>query len=322
MHSSPFRYRECGGRVGAVNPMDSAKLGIVLVLLAMVPPIARADKTGEAWLQKCLDAETRAGSISAQFTHEFKENGQLRTQTGTIEIKKPNFAHIVVVAAKKETTGNVVINSDGKNFITYSQSDNDYALEAADVGGGNIARNNILETAIFFNPDMLNRLRSLASGVKVVSEVSVGNAPCKVLRFDGIQGITLKLYIGADGLIRGTLKKFNGDTDETHLVGLKSNADLAPVAFRWQPPRSAKTVQQVAASMAQQANSVPQQAISLLPVGRKAPDFTLPRCDGGSLTLSSVITSHKAILLNFWSYFCGPCRAGTATSQQDAVRIE
>jgi outer membrane lipoprotein-sorting protein len=264
---------------------------------------ARADRAGDALLQKCVDAETKAQAIDANFTHQFKENGVLRTQTGTLRLKKPNLAHIVVVSAKKETTGNVIINSDGKNFTTYSQSDNDYSQEPSDMAGGNVGRNNIIETALFFNPDLLNRWRSLANGVKVVGAVSVGNTTCQVLRFDGIPDLTLKLYIGPDGLLRGANKVFKGDRDETHLVDVKATVKLTPAAFRWQPPHGAKTVQEVAASIAQQATAAPERAVSLLPAGRKAPDFTLTQYNGGSMSLSSVIKSHKAVLLNFWSYF-------------------
>ncbi len=285
--------------------MKTLQIALLLMgplVLAALP--TRADKAGEALLQKCLDAETKAQSIDAKFTHQFKENGMVRIQSGTLQLKKPNLAHIVVVSAKKETAGNVIINSDGKNFVTYSQSDNDYAREAADMGGGNIARNNILETALFFNPDMLNRLRSLAIGVKVAGQVSVGNVLCQVLRFDGIPRVALKLDIGPDGLVRGTTKVFNGDNDETHLTDLKSNAALRQTAFRWQPPRGARTVQEVAASIAQQTTgSETAQAVSLLPVGRRAPSFSLEQYRGGNLTLASEIRAHRAIVLNFWSYF-------------------
>jgi outer membrane lipoprotein-sorting protein len=279
------------------------KSSLVIGSMALFSLPALADRAGETLLQKCVDAETKARSLEGKFTHQFKENGNLRTQTGDLALHKPNMAHIVVVSAKKETTGNVIINSDGKNFVTYSQSDNDYSEEPTDMAGGNVGRNNILETAVFFNPDLLNRWRSLATGVKVAGAVSVGGINCQVLRFDGIQDLTLKLYIGPDGLIRGATKVFKGDKDETHLVNLKSNQTITPTAFRWQPPRGSKTVQEVAASMVAPAAGGAANAVSLLPAGRKAPDFTLKLANGGSLDLASVIRSHKAIVLNFWSYF-------------------
>jgi len=47
---------------------------------------------------------------------------------------------------------------------------------------------------------------------------------------------------------------------------------------------------------------------ALLPVGATVPDFVLETATGGSLSLKELRRGHKAILLHFWFYGCGPCQ--------------
>lgn len=58
----------------------------------------------------------------------------------------------------------------------------------------------------------------------------------------------------------------------------------------------------------------PAQPIPL--TGRLAPDFTLPQPGGGELTLADL--RGKAVVLNFWATWCGPCEAEMPELQQAA----
>ena len=259
-------------------------------------------------LQQCFEATTKASTLQAAFTHRHREDGQTQTQVGTLLLQKPNKAHIIV-NSRKEQGRDVVINSDGSKFVTYTYAKNAFAQEPSDASGGNVARNNINETKIFFFPDYLNRLRSLASGARITGGISVGNTTCKILTLAGLPQ-RLKLYVGGDGIIRGMLVEGAGFSDETHLKDVKVNAPSAQTAFNWKPPKSAKNVAQVAASEAaqEQAAALGMQAVSLLPVGSIAPDFTLPLATGGKVTLSQELSQNRVTLLSFWALFCVPCR--------------
>lgn len=288
--------------------MSALSRSVLMLFLMPLAAVSYADKAGDALLQKCFEATTNASTLQASFTHQHKEKGQTRTQTGTLLLQKPNRAHIVVNSRKGQGS-NVVINSDGSKFVTYTYADNAFAQEAADPTGGNVARNNINETKIFFFPDYLNRLRSMASGARIVGAVSVGNMTCKTLEVTGLPQ-KLKLYVGSDGIIRGMLVEGADFRDETHLTEVKIGASVGQTAFNWKPPKGAKTVAEVAASEAAQEQAAAQgrQAVSLLPVGKIAPDFTLPLATGGSMRLSQELKKNKVTLLNFWALFCVPCR--------------
>jgi len=283
----------------------------MLVGASMVWPLgARADKVGDALLEKCFDAEAKLKSIQASFTLRQEMGAQTRSLHGTMKLQKPNRALITLQGSQASDSRTLA--SDGRQFTTYFSADNEFQREAADPSGGNIGRVASTEVTVFFNPDVVNQIRAQGTGIKVTGTTTIGGVTCKELRITGSAGNSVyKLYIGPDMLLRGVTLAYDTPSGRTamdsRLTEVKPNAPIPPPAFAFALPKGAKPYQERVADNSPSSGTDPTES-GLLPIGVSAPDFQLPRPEGGKLTFSTVYRAHKVTLLCFWNNSFAPCR--------------
>jgi hypothetical protein len=126
----------------------------------------------------------------------------------------------------------------------------------------------------------------------LAGEETVDGAGCWVVKVRK-NAIDSSVYVigKADGLIRRaemTMEETGfKDTATTLLTNIHLNAPLTSADFRFTPPGKAQGMEG---------------ADKLLPVGAKAPDFTLRALDGTKVSLSGALKARKAVVLNFWFY--------------------
>lgn len=86
---------------------------------------------------------------------------------------------------------------------------------------------------------------------------------------------------------------------DTELSDVRLNPSLHPKRFVWSPPAEARVIEQ----------PMNEDFLSRLPArGTRPADFRLLSTEGRSRTLSDLLRGKRALLLNFWSFGCGPCR--------------
>lgn len=112
-------------------------------------------------------------------------------------------------------------------------------------------------------------------------------------------GYAIKLYFKAKG---ESPLGFELNMPEGPIKGVYKDIQLdQPLdakSFVWTPPQGAKE---------NKLSEVDDLDAKLLPVGSKAPDFTLPSLDGKPVKLSQFVKGKKATLINFWYWGCAGC---------------
>ncbi len=251
----------------------------------------------------------------------------------TFAYDSPNRFALLTVA--EGVPGSAVV-SDGKRFVVYSALLNRYEEKAAPARFVDAAIdddslvNGLFPLGIlasFFEKDPYAALMEGVTAARDLGVEKVGAVECAHLAFTQEQGrweiwvqrgptpLILREKVDAEKVV---LAQFSPAPPEG-LANLKASITIdfhdwtfdqppAAAAFAFQPPSSAKK-SETAETAAAEPEAVPEADTEEEPselVGKPQPDLTLPLVGGGEVRLSD-LKGKKAVILDLWATWCGPC---------------
>jgi outer membrane lipoprotein-sorting protein len=162
--------------------------------------------------------------------------------TGTVHLKRPNFAKIEIRGS--EGLGRFQVVSNGRELFVYFPGDNQYSRMPPGHDGRNITAFVVAQVQYFFNP---SRLGQMAPGgaVRLEADETFEGESYRVVRATTAPARSTRYYISRrDGLVHRVA--YDGSSDRQDFVQLRNvrgNAELAAAFFAWSLPAGAATLQ-------------------------------------------------------------------------------
>jgi outer membrane lipoprotein-sorting protein len=280
----------------------------LLALLAGAWPLANssmagADPRGDAFLKEVQAATRATRTLTADVLITTEGEGQTVSFTGTVKLKKPNRAGVELTGGLLNET-NI---SDGRTIWRLMKAQNEYTRGPADPQHlADLLFPNL--PAIFFFDPQFTQLASFFGG-KIKPHVG---RPVTIdgMRYTLLEAVvqvnssnfkekppdtTLRWYVAPDRRIyrAGMIFKQGPKMSRAEMLlkNVRVNQPLPDAVFAFRPPRTATLVDRSSPDA------------GLLPLGKTAPDFTLPTPSGGEIALREALKGKKALLVNFWFYY-------------------
>lgn len=246
----------------------------------------------DAWQSKMVSSKTMIGSL--------KIEAMDLSDTIQFELKKPHLGRV--------TSKDAIRLCDGNSSVTYFKERNAYTQDEGDLRfpyvsslfygcerfvGADENFDYAGESASQFDSvdAWAVTMKQKPATTIIIGQVVKNSSP---IGFGGGFQITL-FFSKADRKLLG----YEADLPMCKLKGtyidLKFDQGMTAKSFAFKPPTGATK---------EPSNALDAQ---LLPVGSKAPDFTLKTFDGKTIKLSQYVKGKKATLVNFWFYGCSGC---------------
>jgi outer membrane lipoprotein-sorting protein len=279
-----------------INPIRAVGLaGCTALALCAAGPL-RADDGADALLKQVDAATAAAQTLSADVNLEMKAGSQTMTGTGKAQLKKPNYALVTLALITPDKPLNMTIASDGTNL--YNVGGMQVRKTAADASGKNIDATIAVPLTMFFDPQNLGITKRGSTAATLLPQQTIGGKTYDVVQFSGTSParFTMKLFVGPEKLVTRMAMQIQQGPQWAHytatLDNVKIGEPIADAAFAYTPPAAA----------AAGASAADPYDAKLIPVGKDAPNFTVPTPSGGQVTLAEASRGKKATVVNFWFY--------------------
>jgi outer membrane lipoprotein-sorting protein len=271
-------------------------VGVCAVLLgwagsARAQPDSQAKKpTDERAAQLVREITAKAASFrtlsgNLRMVNQFGKTKM--SSTGTVRLKKPNLALIVM----KEKVFGDTVSSDGKT-VTNLMGGEQYMKMPADPTGSNINMGWAYPVTMFFSPTEILKHMSSAGLTYGGTETVGGVTYDRLISKDDMS--TTTLYVRPDRLVTRVRIDVKQESQSlavsAELTDVKVNGPIRAADLAFRLPKTAKLYKQ------------PDFDAKLLRVGAMAEKFDLVALQGDNITLDRVAKGKKAVLVNFWFY--------------------
>jgi peroxiredoxin/outer membrane lipoprotein-sorting protein len=262
----------------------------------LAPAAVHADRRSDLLLREAARKAFQVRSVELHYTMRLAEKGRTQETRGVVRFRRPDQVSLQVLNGPSPHR----VVSDGKQVVSEDRRKQEYTPAAAPSLKGDdfgpFMEAGILLTQ-FFDP------KTPAGQTSYAGTRTIGARRYRTVRIrsraGGQEGALV--YLGPSGLIEGFDAVIAQGGSQTRITQrttrLRLNLPLSPRRFSYKPPAGFTM-----------ASTTDDPEKLLLPIGKQAPEFNLPRPGGGRLSLSAVRKQKKVVLVNFWFANCIPCR--------------